>query len=265
MDKSMAVVVAAGLGSRLRPLTSDLPKCMLEIQNKPMLQRALDTFHDLRINRSVVIGGYQVDKLELPDDCELIINDQYSNNNILHSLAYARKAMQDASPVIVSYSDIVFTPPVVQQLLNDDGADITIVVDQDWRRRYEGRNLHPLSEAEGVHFDDSGKMQTIHKGLVTLQSDSKNYGEFIGMMKFTPRGQEVFWSFFDEVDARLSPEDPFQKASAWRLSYITDLLQELSNRDVSVQCSLIQGNWLEIDTLQDYEYAAGFDFSGGNA
>lgn len=265
MNDSMAVIVAAGLGSRLRPLTSDLPKCMLEIQNKPMLHRALDTFRNLNISRSVVIGGYKVEKLELPDDCELIINDQFSENNILHSLAYARQAMQHASTVIVTYSDIVFTTPVVRQLMNGDGADITIVVDQDWRRRYEGRDQHPLAEAEGAHFDNTGRIQTIRKGLVTLHSNPNHCGEFIGMMKFTHKGQEIFWNLFDEVNNRFGLEDPFQRAPAWRLAYITDLLQELVDRDGSVQCSLIQGNWLEIDTLQDYEYAAGFDFSGEDA
>ena len=66
-----------------------------------MLHRALDTFRELKIPQSVVVGGYKVEKLELPDDCTLLINDDYENNNVLHSLAYARDQMQNASPVIV--------------------------------------------------------------------------------------------------------------------------------------------------------------------
>jgi choline kinase len=259
---SLAVVIAAGPGSRLRPLTSEVPKCMLDVQKKPMLHRALDTFRDVQIPQSVVVGGYKVDKLELPDDCTLLINDDYENNNILHSLAYARKEMQDASPVIISYSDIVFRESVVTRLLADNRGDITVVVDRGWDHRYVGRDLHPLAEAEGATYDDQQLLRTIRKGLITPESDSRVCGEFIGMMKLTPKGQEIFWGLFDETDAMLSRDDPFQRASAWRLAYVTDLLQELIDHGVDVHCSLIHGGWLEIDTVQDYEYAARFDFSG---
>ena len=44
------------------------------------------------------------------------------------------------------------------------------------------------------------------------------------------------------------------------MAYITDLLQELVDRGVAVHCTLIQGGWLEIDTLQDYESAQSFNF-----
>ena len=74
MDSTIAVVIAAGLGSRLLPYTSEMPKCMLEVQGKPMLNRALDTFRDAGIRESVVVGGFKARMLALPAETRLVLN-----------------------------------------------------------------------------------------------------------------------------------------------------------------------------------------------
>jgi len=258
--ETIAVVVAAGLGSRILPLSHEVPKCMLEVQNQSMLHRALTTFHDLNITKTVVVGGYKSDKLVLPPSTELVINDQYLHNNILHSLSYARHAIDEHDSVLVAYSDIVFRQDVVEQLLSQDGQDISILVDQAWSERYAGRTLHPLSEAEAAQFDSNGRLLRIGKGQLTTQHDPRQWGEFIGMLKLTRAGNRQFWDLFDELDAGLDREAPFQQSSNWRMAYITDLLQELVDRGAPVHCTLIQGGWLEVDTLQDYETAQSFNF-----
>lgn len=264
MGESLTVILAAGIGSRLRPLTDELPKCMLDVQSKPMLQRALDTFEALGIERTVVIGGYRSDKLLLPNSCTLVLNQQYRTNNILHSLAYARGEMQGVDTALVAYSDILFQRSVVERLLATGSADIAIVVDQAWAERYEGRMQHPLAEAEAVRFNDQKLLMRTGKGLLTADCDAGRWGEFIGMMKLTHKGQELFWSVFDEMQANLAPEAPFQQATSWRQAYLTDFLQELVDRGIDVHCSLIQGGWLEIDTMEDYEAAWNFDFADGS-
>lgn len=265
MGETLAVVIAAGLGSRLRPHTDDLPKCMLDVQGSTMLQRALTTFSDLDVPRSVVIGGYKADQLHLPGECSLVMNHDFENNNILHSLAHAREQMSQAEMALISYSDIIFRKSVVEKLLAGHGSDmesdISIVVDQNWRSRYDGRLLHPLAQAEAAKFSERHDLLQIGKDILTEEHDSGSWGEFIGMMRMTPLGQEQFWSVFDDVNARFDLDAPFQGASAWRRAYITDLLQEMVDRGMKIHCSLIQGGWLEIDTTEDYETAAEFDFS----
>lgn len=261
--ETIAVIVAAGPGTRILPLSHEVPKCMLEVQSQTMLHRALTTFRDLNITKAVVVGGYKSDKLVLPPGTELVLNDQYQHNNILHSLAYARPAIGEEDSVLVAYSDIVFRKDIVEQLLSVDGQAISILVDQAWRERYVGRTLHPLSEAEAAQFDSNGRLLRIGKSLLTTQHDPREWGEFIGMLKLTQAGNRQFWDLFDELDNELDREASFQQASNWRMAYITDLLQELVDRGVAVHCTLIQGGWLEIDTLQDYETARSFNFTGG--
>lgn len=258
--ETIAVVVAAGMGTRILPLSHEVPKCMLEVQDQSMLHRALTTFRDLNTTKTVVVGGYKSDKLVLPPGTDLVLNDQYLHNNILHSLAYARSAMDGQDAALISYSDIVFRQHIVEQLLSEDEQDISILVDQRWEERYVGRSLHPLSEAEAAQFDSDGRLLRIGKGLLTPQSDTRQWGEFIGMMKMTRAGNRLFWDLFDELDANLDREAPFQQTANWRTAYITDLLQELVDRGGVVHCTLIQGGWLEIDTLQDFETAQSFNF-----
>ena len=261
MNSTLAVVIAAGLGFRLRPLTKILPKCMLDIQGSTMLDRALETFRKSNLPRSVVIGGYEAGRLSLPDQATLVMNHDYTNNNILHSLACAREQMEGEGTVLISYSDIIFRNSVVETLLADGKADISIVVDQNWPAHYQGRMLHPLAQAEAAKFGAGRELLQTGKDLLTENHDTRSWGEFIGMMKMTPKGRDLFWGVFDDVNSQLAMDAPFQGAPEWRRAYITDLLQELVDREIDVHCSLIQGGWLEIDTTEDYDFAASFDFS----
>ena len=256
----VAVVIAAGLGSRLLPLTVEMPKCMLPVRDKPLLHWALQTFRDVGVTRSVVIGGYKAERLEIPQDATLVMNHAFARNNVLHSFAQGRAMVDDAEGALISYSDIIFTRSVVERLLQSEGREISVAVDRDWAPRYEGRQAHPLAEAEGARFDERGRLRQIGKGLLRPDSPPDEWGEFIGMMKMSQRGLERFWSAFDDVDARTGEDEPFQGAQAWRKAYLTDMLQELVDRGVEVHCTLIESGWLEIDTREDYELAQGFRF-----
>ena len=75
----------------------------------------------------------------------------------------------------------------------DSSADISIVVDIDWRGRYVDRKDHPIEEAENAIFDANHKLVDIGK-IVTSSKDV--HGEFIGMMKLSPKGAEVFKRHF---------------------------------------------------------------------
>ena len=260
-EGTIAVVLAAGIGSRILPLSHEIPKCMLEVQDQPMLHRALSTLQELQVSKSIVIGGHRSEKLILPEGAKLVLNDRFQHNNILHSLAYARPEIDGEDQVLVTYSDIVFRKSVAAQLLAEDQKDMVIVVDQAWKERYIGRTLHPLSEAEAAQFDSNGRLLRSGKDLLTDQYDPQQWGEFIGMLKLSRAGYKHFWYLFDEINAKLDPEAPFQQSSAWRTAYLTDFLQELVDRGTEINCTLIQGGWLEIDTLQDYETAQTFDFS----
>ena len=80
------------------------------------------------------------------------------------------------------------------------------------------------------------------------------HGEFIGMMKLTNRGAEIFKQNFHRVK-KLYWNKPFQRAKTFQKAYLTDLIQELVDIGIKVHCVIIERGWKEIDTVEDYQKA----------
>ena len=242
-----AVIIAAGMGSRLNPYTDDLPKCMLDFAGKTLLQRQIDAYNDCGITNISVIRGYKKDKINY-QGLKYYENPDYENNNILNSLLYAEEEID--GHVVISYSDILFESHVVQRLLQSD-HDISIVVDIDWRGYYVNRNDHPIEEAENVIFDANNNVLEIGK-ILTNKHDV--HGEFIGMIRFTPKGAAIFKKHFHQAKA-LYDGKPFQRAATFQKAYLTDIIQEMVDLGVPIHCVIIERGWKEIDTVEDYEKA----------
>ena len=243
-----SIIIAAGKGTRLKSYTSEIPKCMLEIAGKTLLQHQLDIYRSCGIIDISVVRGYRKEKINYPD-ITYYDNDDYENNNILNSLFYAEAAID--GPVVISYSDIIFEEHVVQTVLRST-HDISIVVDTDWQHSYKGRSQHPLTEAESVTMDTSGNVLEIGKIVTTTKNV---HGEFIGMLRLSPRGAKIFKQHFHRSKTRFLGK-PFQRAAVFEMAYITDMLQEMTDLGVQIHCVIIERGWKEIDTIQDYEEAA---------
>ena len=244
---SKAIIIAAGMGSRLKGYTEELPKCMLKFGDKTLLERQLDSYRECGINKISLIRGYKGEKISF-DGIRYFENPDFTNNNILNSLFYGEADLN--GNVIVSYSDILFEPAVVKRLLESE-KDISIVVDIDWRGYYVGRKDHPIEEAENVIFNANNEVVEIGK-ILTEKDDV--FGEFIGMMKFSARGAEIFKKHFHRAK-ELYWDKPFQRAKTFQKAYITDMIQEMVDLGVPIHCVIIERGWKEIDTVEDYEKA----------
>jgi L-glutamine-phosphate cytidylyltransferase len=242
-----ALIVAAGLGSRLKNHTENLPKCMLDFGGKTLLQRQLQAYNECGINDITVIRGYKKDKINYKN-LNYITNSDYKDNNILNSIFYAERVIN--GNIIIAYSDILFDSTVVKRL-SDSDHDISVVVDIDWRGYYVGRKEHPLSEAENVIFDSNNNVLKI--GKIATQKEEV-HGEFIGMIKLNNRGTEIFKKHFYRVK-KLYWGKPFQRAKTFQKAYLTDMIQELVDNGVKVHCVIIERGWKEIDTVEDYKKA----------
>jgi len=242
-----SIIIAAGLGSRLKGYTESLPKCMLIFGNKTLLQRQLDVHRSCGIYDISVVRGFKKEKINY-EGLKYFENTNYQNNNILNSLFYAEEAI--TGNVIINYSDILFDENVVNRLL-DSNADISIVVDIDWRGYYVGRKDHPIDEAEKVIFNANNEVIKIGK-VLTNKEDV--YGEFIGMMKLSPRGSEIIKLHFNRAK-KIFWDKPYQRAQTFQKAYITDLIQDMVDMGVLIHCVIIERGWKEIDTVEDYEKA----------
>ncbi len=125
-----ALLLAAGTGSRLRPLTLDAPKCLTEVGGTPILGRLVDNLRSQRISRLVVVTGYLDHCIReflqeyAPDmHVEYIFNPAYQTTNNIYSLWLARQAIQEHFVLIES--DLVFHASMLNDMLTPDKIAIS--------------------------------------------------------------------------------------------------------------------------------------------
>lgn len=242
-----AIIIAAGRAKRMGHLSDNLPKCLLQVNGKTVLAHQIDALRASAVSDIVVIKGYKKELIDYPG-IRYRTNDNYLNNNILNSLFCAEDDI--SGDVLVTYGDVLFKPSIVSKLFNTKG-DFVIAVEDGWRSRYHERDAHPVTEAENVIMDSQRRL--IEIGKILNNKDSAN-AEFIGMLKLSGSGAKIIKEVFREVKLKFSGK-PFKRALTFEQAYLTDMLQELTDRDYVLSCVDAAGDWAEIDTPQDYQFA----------
>jgi L-glutamine-phosphate cytidylyltransferase len=263
-----AIIIAAGRGRRLGPHTEEVPKCMVQVDTASILEWQWRALAAAGITELVMIRGYLADVLTSfargvaarhHAAVSFFDNPEWATNNVLLSLAHARAALDQ--PVLLSYSDILFTPEVARAAA-ESPAELGLVIDRAFRDIYVGRTEHPLDEAEVSSVTSDGPGARVAKvGKRALPADEA-IGEFIGLAKLGERGVATFATALDGLLERFRgrEHEPFQRAASFRNAYLTDLLQELIDTGAAdpiggVAPVWIEGQWREIDTAQDLERA----------
>jgi len=240
------IIISAGYGSRLGKHTETIPKGLLEINGKTILDRQISLFKKNGINKIVIITGpYKNFNIE---NVSYIKDNNYEQHDVLGSLMAAKDEIR--GNVLTSYSDILFEESILQQLLEFSG-DIGIPVDLDWEKSYDGRTEHPKSEADNVLIQNE-KIVKIQKNIVKIESNDI-IGEFLGPVIFSEKGSKIFVENFLKI--QLKHKGPFHCAPSLKKAYLTDMLQELIDLGFNVTPIIIKGKWCEIDTPQDLERA----------
>jgi choline kinase len=257
-----AIIIAAGRGRRLMPYTDQMPKCLVPVDDRTILDIQLEAFRAHGVDEVVIIRGYLGDVLggrDLGPGVRFIENREWEQNNILESLFCAEREID--GPLLMTYSDIIFTPEVVRRVVAAEG-DICLVIDCAFRDIYEGRSDHPLPEAEVSDLDQRGKVRRVGKRALPPE---EAYGEFIGLAKLSAEGARWMREAWRELTLAYRGREsaPFQRAPSFRAAYLTDMLQHLIEAGRPVEPVAIDGEWREIDTVQDLERARAMLDSAG--
>ncbi len=96
------IILAAGMGSRLMPLTAEKPKCMVELAGKPLLHRQIAALRGAGADDITLVGGYRSDRLEGDFD-RLELNPAYDTTNMVATLFCALEQMKEGEDLIISY------------------------------------------------------------------------------------------------------------------------------------------------------------------
>ncbi|MGN1263425.1 MAG: sugar phosphate nucleotidyltransferase [Prevotella sp.] len=190
-----AVILAAGMASRLRPLTDDRPKCLLKVGKRCLLQRTMDALIAAGIRSFVVVTGYRGNMIreflastynETGIDVNFIDNIDYQNTNNIYSLWLAAQHVRGGEFLLLD-SDILFDPRIIVRLLA--GSTSTLAL-----------NSHELGDEEiKVVPDADGMVAEISK----VCSISDAIGESVGIERMDA---DYSAALFDELDVMIEGE-----------------------------------------------------------
>ncbi|HEX3769254.1 MAG TPA: phosphocholine cytidylyltransferase family protein [Polyangiaceae bacterium] len=243
------IVIGAGRGSRLGPETDDIPKALVPVMGRPMLDWILDAFAAGGFARRDVlfICGYRADVVRARyPDLSFVENKDWEHNNILGSLLCARAEL--SSGFVSSYADIVYRGSTVAKLVASP-HDKVLANDTDWRRRYVSRSLHPESDAEKMRAEGDRVVE-----LSRRIASEKASGEFIGVMKFSPAGARELLAEYDAAYAVHKddpPGKPWREGRTFPRAYLIDLFQDMLERGSAFHRVDTHGGYMEIDTRED--------------
>lgn len=230
------IILAAGMGKRMGCLTKEIPKCLVPVAGRPLIEWQTGALREAGIARIGVVRGYLGHAIRLAG-VEYFENPDWAGTNMVASLCCASEWLR-ASSCIVSYSDIVYSADTIRLLMGAEG-DIVIGNNLNWRRLWEARFRNPLDDAETFRLDGRGFLTEIGKKPGSMDEIE---GQYMGLLKFTPAG----WKQVEAVAIR-APE-----ADLGRLD-MTTMLQMLLAAGVIVGTVPVGDLWIEIDSEADLE------------
>ncbi|MCW5875081.1 MAG: phosphocholine cytidylyltransferase family protein [Anaerolineales bacterium] len=237
------LILAAGQGTRLAPLTDDRPKCLVELDGRSLLARQVAAIRQAGLDDITVAGGYRAEQIEALG-YDVVLNERFAETNMVATLFTARHLMTCGEDLVVSYGDIVYEPRVLQALLACS-APACVVVDEAWQRYWSARMPNPLQDAETLKLSPDGRILELGKKPESLADIQAQY---IGLIKFQAAAIPTLLDVYDSMDpAAIYDGQSFDKM------FMTSLLQYLIDSEWHMQSVPVSNGWLEVDTLQDLQ------------
>ncbi len=230
-----AIILAAGRGSRMKNLTDERPKCLVELRGKSLLDWQLKALHEAGVTEIAIVTGY---KRELLNDRGLVefYNPRWAKTNMVSSLACAAEWLE-TDTCVVSYSDIFYDASAVAALMNCP-AMLAVTYDANWRELWEKRFGDPLLDAETFRLKADGTLAEIGNKPKTVEEVE---GQYMGLLRITPEG----WGEIVRIRSALPAEQCDRM-------HMTGTLQKVIEAGrVPVAAAPYRDEWGEVDSAED--------------
>ncbi len=228
-----AVILAAGMGSRLTTHSDHTPKCLLEVGGKALLDHQLDALYSNNIKDINIVTGHLADKIKAKasNRAKCVFNPLYNKAGILYSLQAVKEYLYDHEFICMA-GDIIFNPEILRLILDAKG-DIVLGVE---RKKCDDEDSKVLISNNEV-IKMGKKLNKINNGeLIT---------EYVHIAKFSEKASKVF---FDNVEKLIKAGDK----NAYMMCALNDTLKN------GIKAIPVYSNGFprtEIDFIEDLEKA----------
>ncbi|MBT4804623.1 NTP transferase domain-containing protein [Candidatus Woesearchaeota archaeon] len=248
--KMKVIILAAGRGSRLHKYTEILPKGLLPLAGKPLLQRQIETFQKAGLTDISIVRGFNAEKINFPG-IKYYNNPDWENTNMVASLFCAEAEFDGSSDILIAYADTIHEPKVIKQIM-EENFSLSKAIDVDYKDYWTARNGDWKEDSESCTLNPDGSI--IEIGEENVIDEARLHGRDASLTfiskNFVPKVLEHWRKIkASHWDTPLIDGKPVRKIN------MTNLLQSWIDNGWTVMANKIQRGWMEFDTNEDYENA----------
>ncbi len=237
-----AIILAAGMGKRLKTLTADNTKCMIEVNGVTLIERVLSQLDELSLDRIVIVDGYQSQKLrdyvatlDVETPIEWRLNPFFDKTNNIYSLSLAMGDLEEDDTLLLE-SDIIFEEGILRELVEDPRPTLALV------DKYES-----WMDGTVVKVDENDEIVAFVPGKKFKFQDIGEYYKTVNIYKFSKEFSRTHYVPFLEAYVKALGNNEYYEQVLRVIMHLDD--SELKAKRLSGQL------WYEIDDLQDLDIA----------
>lgn len=237
-----AVILAAGMGKRLKALTADNTKCMVKVNGVTLIERVLRILDKKNLSRIVIVVGYQgknlmdfISELDIGTPIEYIENPIYDKTNNIYSLALAKEYLINENTLLFE-SDLIFEESVVDALLSDERSTIALV-----------DKFESWMDGACTILDENDCIVDFVPGKYLNFAEKDNYYKTVNIYKFSSHfSRNTYMPFLEAYSKAMGFNEYYES--------VIKLIAMLETKEIRVK-RLNGQKWYEIDDIQDLDIA----------
>ena len=230
------IVLCAGKGSRLPKKFRNKPKCLVELDTKPLLFYNLNFFNNFK--NKIIVTGYKhkyLNKVSEKLGFKNIFNNNYYRTNMVYSLFLTKKQINQ--DVVIIYGDVIFNENIYKILKqNDNILPVNTHWLQNWKKRMSSRNI--FNDAENLIIKNNKLLEI---GTKINKNRIPKY-QFMGIVKFKKNTYFKCYQFFNQLRDK-------------KIDMTSFLNLCVNNKILSLKTEKYSDYWFEIDTVSDHKFA----------
>ena len=237
-----AVILAAGMGKRLKELTQNNTKCMVKVNGVTLINRMLHQIERLKLNQIIIVIGYEGEKLvdyistlDIQTPIKYVTNPIYDKTNNIYSLALAKDYLCEDDTLLFE-SDLIFEDSILETLVSDPRETLALV------DKYES-----WMDGTCVKLSADDTIEAFIPGKNFRFNEIKEYYKTVNIYKFSKHfSKTIYVPFLDAYQSALGQNEYYEQV----LRVVTMLDHP------EIKAKRLEGQrWYEIDDIQDLDIA----------
>ena len=237
-----ALILAAGMGKRLKDLTNDNTKCMVKVNEVTMIERMLNQLDQLNLSSIIIVIGYKgeelknyISTLEVKTPLIYVNNDIYYKTNNIYSLYLARYYLLKEDTLLLE-SDLIFEDAVLKRIVEDPYPSLALVA------KYES-----WMDGTVVTIDEESNIRSFLDKKHFKFEDISNYYKTVNIYKFSKAFSNTHYVPFLEAYCKALGDNEYYE----QVLKVITLLDKPEIKAVVLE----EEEWYEIDDIQDLDIA----------